>query len=92
MTSRGATHSSGQSCAFRKTLRRCAIDLHQARVPTYEADVRFAVRFLIDRGIQGGVRISGDPIDGQGVDLCFDNPELAPAAVRIEPPSAGLRH
>ncbi len=59
--------------------------LHQSRVPTYEADVRFAVRYLIDRGIQGGCRIIGEPMPGQGVDLCFDNPELLPSTARIAP-------
>src|SRR5215471_4373263 len=28
--------------------------LHQAGIETFEADVRFAVRYLIDRGIKGG--------------------------------------
>lgn len=59
--------------------------LHQAGVPTYEADVRFASRYLIDRGIQGGCRIDGEVSESPGVDLCFDNPELTAAAVRILP-------
>ena len=59
--------------------------LHQAGVPTYEADVRFAVRYLIDRGVQGGCRIEGPHSKAPGVDLCFDNPELTPAEIRIEP-------
>lgn len=64
--------------------------LHQSRVPTYEADVRFAVRYLIDRGVQGGCRIVGEASEGQatrglGVDLCFDNPVLEPSSARIKP-------
>ena len=59
--------------------------LHQAGVPTFEGDVRFAVRYLIDRGIQGGCQIKGQPTESPGVDLCFDNPELTAARVRIEP-------
>ncbi len=59
--------------------------LHQSRVPTYEADVRFAVRYLIDRGVQGGCRIVGEAKKGQGVDLCFDDPEVLPATARIQP-------
>ena len=35
--------------------------LHGAGVPTYEADVRFAYRHLINRGIRSAVRIDGDP-------------------------------
>ncbi|MFV2089784.1 MAG: DNA polymerase II, partial [Pseudomonadales bacterium] len=53
--------------------------LHERQVPTYEADVRFAVRYLIDRGIKGGCRIQGDASTGQGVDWIFDEPELSPA-------------
>lgn len=59
--------------------------LHGAGVPTFEADVRFAIGYLIDRGIQGGCCIEGTPLRGQGVDLVFDLPALAPAEVRIAP-------
>ena len=59
--------------------------LHQAGVATFEADVRFASRYLIDRGIQGGLSIDGEVSDSPGVDLCFDNPTLTAAAVRIQP-------
>ena len=33
--------------------------LHRAGIPTYEADVRFAYRYLIDRGIKSALRIHG---------------------------------
>ena len=33
--------------------------LHRAGIDTFEADVRFAVRYLIDRGIRGGCEIRG---------------------------------
>jgi DNA polymerase-2 len=59
--------------------------LHHATVPTFEADVRFAVGYLIDRGIRGGCRILGRPAPGYGADLVFDDPELLPADVRIAP-------
>jgi DNA polymerase-2 len=59
--------------------------LHTQGVATYEADVRFAMRYLIDRGIKGGVVISGVAQTGQGTDLVFDNPQLGPAAVQIQP-------
>lgn len=60
--------------------------LHERGIPTYEADVRFAVRYLIDRGVKGGCRIAGEPrpgrsADGSGVDLVFDEPEVSPAEV-----------
>ena len=57
--------------------------LHRVGIETYEADVRFAVRYLIDRRIRGGCRIDGDPIPGQGVQLCFDNPTLTPSEVDV---------
>jgi DNA polymerase II len=59
--------------------------LQRAGIPTFEADVRFAVGYLIDRGIQGSVQISGEPSAGSGVDLVFDDPELAPATVAVAP-------
>jgi DNA polymerase-2 len=57
--------------------------LHGQGVLTYEADVRFAVRYLIDKGVKGGCLIRGEPRPGQGVDVLFDEPELEPAAVDV---------
>ena len=34
--------------------------LHEAGIDTFEADVRFAARYLIERGIKGGCEIEGD--------------------------------
>ena len=59
--------------------------LHRAGIDTFEADVRFATRYLIERGIKGGCEIVGESRAGDGVDLIFDNPELRPATVKIEP-------
>ena len=59
--------------------------LHAQGLVTYEADVRFAMRYLIDRDIKGGVRIKGEAQVGQGTDLVFDNPQLTPAKVEIQP-------
>jgi len=59
--------------------------LHAAGVETFEADVRFAVRYLIDRGIKGGCEIEGEPAPGQGVSLVFANPELRSADVKMTP-------
>lgn len=53
--------------------------LLEAGIACHEADVRFAVRYLIERGIQGGVEITGSPRRRDGVGLVFDQPELAPA-------------
>jgi len=59
--------------------------LHQAQIDTFEADVRFAVRYLIERGIKGGCEIDGEATAGTGVSWVFDNPSLRPADVKIEP-------
>jgi DNA polymerase-2 len=50
-----------------------------AGVPCFEADVRFALRHLIERGIRSAIEITGDPRPGDGVDAVFDDPEIAPA-------------
>ena len=61
-------------------------DLHAAGVETFEADVRFASRYLIERGIKGGCEIDGTPVAGGGaLEAVFDNPVLRPAEVTIEP-------
>jgi DNA polymerase II len=59
--------------------------LHAAGVETFEADVRFALRYLIDRGIKGGCEIDGEWTPGNGVARVYVNPALLPAEVDIEP-------
>lgn len=59
--------------------------LHAAGIDTFEADVRFAMRYLIERGIKGGCEIDGQAVAGSGVDWTFTNPTLRPASVQIEP-------
>jgi DNA polymerase-2 len=59
--------------------------LHEVHIDTFEADVRFAVRYLIERGIKGGCEIDGEATAGTGVTWIFDNPTLRPAEVKIEP-------
>ena len=59
--------------------------LHEAGIDTFEADVRFASRYLIERGIKGGCEIAGDAVPGTGITWQFDNPEVRPATVSIEP-------
>jgi DNA polymerase II len=58
--------------------------LSAAGVPAYEADVRFPYRYLIDRGLRGGVAIEGTPgrrEDAPGV-VVFRNPILSAASCR----------
>ncbi len=61
--------------------------LHAAGIDTYEADVRFATRLLIDRDIKGGCEIDGDAtVPGvSGIDWTFDDPIVLPADVDVRP-------
>ena len=59
--------------------------LHAVGIDTFEADVRFAMRYLIERGVKGGCEIVGEPRRGEGIDYLFDNPELRPADVKVVP-------
>ncbi|MGI9328285.1 MAG: DNA polymerase II [Pseudomonadales bacterium] len=67
--------------------------LHSRGIDTYEADVRFAYRMLIDQGIKGGVQIHGiarpglgaGTSGGQGTRWIFDDPQLSAATVSIAP-------
>ena len=62
--------------------------LHAHDVATFEADVRFAVRYLIDRGVRGGCEIRGEPSPApadRAVDLVFDDPTVVHADVDVAP-------
>jgi DNA polymerase II len=60
--------------------------LHAAGIDTFEADVRFAAGYLIERGIRGGCEIEGEARPGSGaISWSFDNPIVRPAEVMIEP-------
>ncbi len=59
--------------------------LQGAGIETFEADIRFAVRYLMQLGIKGGVEIEGEGIAGDGITWIFDNPTLRSADVKIEP-------
>ena len=53
--------------------------LAKAGIPTFEADVRFALRPLIDRGIRGALEIQGEGLERPGIGLVFEDPEILPA-------------
>jgi DNA polymerase-2 len=62
--------------------------LHSNGIDTFEADVRFPIRYLIQRGIKGACEIEGtaSPVPtGAGVSVAFDNPVLRPAQLKVEP-------
>ena len=48
--------------------------------PTFEADVRFPYRYLIDAGVRSGVAIAGEAVERRGL-VHFTNPTLSPADV-----------
>lgn len=52
--------------------------LSDNNIQTYEADIRFAYRFMIDKLLQGAVDINGKYIKGEFVDRIYDEPELKP--------------
>ena len=59
--------------------------LHGMGVPTYEADVRFAMRYLIDRDIRNGIEILAEPERGTATTWQFENPDVKPAQVTAQP-------
>jgi len=59
--------------------------LHADGIDTYEADVRYAVSFLIERDIKGGCEIEGEAIPGSPIAWTFDDPKLTPADVDVRP-------
>jgi DNA polymerase II len=59
--------------------------LHAAGIGTFEADVRFAIRYLIDRGIKGGCEIEGDWVPTERIARVYSNPALRPFPVDVQP-------
>lgn len=54
-------------------------------IECFEADIRFAMRGLIDRNLRGSVDIEGEAEAGEGVDLVFRDPVLTPGDWIPEP-------
>jgi DNA polymerase-2 len=50
-----------------------------AGIDCYEADVRFAYRFLIDRGIRAVMEMDGEARPAKGIGAVFENPRVSPA-------------
>ena len=53
--------------------------LGDAGIECFEADLRFAYRYLIDRGVKGGFRVEGPFERRSGVGRVYRNPRLEPA-------------
>jgi DNA polymerase II len=52
--------------------------LHEEGITTYEADVRFTYRFMMDHGIQGSMEIQGNPTQHPFVDCYYEEPSFKP--------------
>jgi DNA polymerase-2 len=48
-------------------------------IECFEADVPFASRYLIDRGIRGSLEVRGRSQTGNGINAVFEDPEVLPA-------------
>ncbi|MAF35830.1 hypothetical protein CL622_01785 [archaeon] len=59
--------------------------LKQDGVKTYEADIRFTQRFLIDNGLKQAVEITGPSKKGKRVDLIFSEPKIKPVEFSPKP-------
>ena len=53
--------------------------LESAGVTTFQADIRFAMLYLIERGIRGSLAVRGESRPGRGVDRVYEDPDLEPA-------------
>ncbi len=58
-------------------------------VRCYEADVRFAMRYLIDRDVRGALEIDGDWQKAERIDRVYQNPEVKPADWTPSPKGGG---
>ncbi|GIU68794.1 MAG: DNA polymerase [Candidatus Woesearchaeota archaeon] len=72
----------------------------ELKIESYEADIRFYQRFLIDHDIKGSLRIVGDYKKGEYVNRIYSEPEIAPSdwipelkvlSIDIETDSKGKR-
>jgi DNA polymerase-2 len=59
--------------------------LEEAGVECLEADVRYAYRYLMDRGIRATMEIEGEATEGRWTDLVFRRPEVRPASFVPDP-------
>ena len=59
--------------------------LQREGVEAFEADVRFAIRYLIDRDIRGGCEIEGAFEAGERITRIYDDPLVRPANVEAAP-------
>lgn len=53
--------------------------LETVGVATFQADIRFAMLYLIEHGIRGSLAVRGEWRRGRGVDRVYEEPDLEPA-------------
>jgi DNA polymerase II len=51
-------------------------ELEGAKIKTYESDIRFPIRFLIDHNIQGSLEIEGDYEGNEAIDRIYKDPDI----------------
>jgi DNA polymerase II len=61
---------------YPKDIQELRRDLEEAKIKTYESDIRFPIRFLIDNNIQGSLDIEGDYDTNEVIDRIYTNPDL----------------
>ncbi len=62
---------------FPKEISTTKSDLEEEGIKTFESDINFPTRFLIDNNLQGSVEISGDyDMDHETIDRVYKNPDL----------------
>jgi DNA polymerase II len=54
-------------------------DLQDAGISCYEADIRFAYRYLIDNDIKGCINLEGDYTSEGSIDRVYKNPYISPS-------------
>ena len=52
--------------------------LYEKDIECYEADIRFAYRFLIDMNLRGFITLEGEYKKGERVDRVYENPQIQP--------------
>ena len=75
---RRASRSAGSRCASPADAPPLRDRLIRAGIPCHEADVRFAMRYLIDRGVRGALAIRAAARRARA-GVVFDDPAVRPA-------------
>tara|TARA_Y100000034_G_scaffold56858_1_gene69539 strand:+ start:2304 stop:4613 length:2310 start_codon:yes stop_codon:yes gene_type:complete len=60
-----------------KEISELRIIFESENIKTYESDIRFPTRFLIDNNIQGSIDIEGDYDSAETIDRIYKNPEIS---------------